>query len=72
MIRSVQRRFALGDRVRIVRLLDSLTTPALIGHEGKIEEFDAEAWPLIANYEMDCGTCGSSHYVHDAELEAIG
>jgi hypothetical protein len=55
-------KFRVGDRVRIVKLLDSITSRALIGKTGIIREID----PLPngeTNYYM------GDHYMHEAELE---
>lgn len=57
-------KFQLGDRVRVVQLLDMVSSQDLIGKEGTIREVD----PLPNghyNYYMD------GHYMHEEELESI-
>jgi hypothetical protein len=57
-------KFAVGERAKIVRLLDDITNRDLIGLVGTIEEVE----PLPngdTNYYLD------GHYVHEEELEAV-
>ena len=54
-------RFKEGDRVRIVRLDDEMTSRDLIGLEGDIEELD-ELPNDQTNYYVD------GHYMHEDEL----
>ena len=56
-------KFQVGDKVKIVRLLDEMTSRELIGKVGTIQEVE----PLPngeTNYYVD------GHYMHEAELEA--
>lgn len=60
----MEAKFKVGDRVKIVNLLDSITSRALIGMVGTIGEID----PLPNgeyNYRVD------DHYMHEAELEKV-
>lgn len=57
-------KFKVGDKVKIVRLLDDMTSRELIGKFGVVQELD----PLPngeTNYYI------SGHYMHEAELEVI-
>ncbi len=57
-------KFVVGDRVKIIKLLDEMTNRDLIGHEGRIQEVD----PLPNgeyNYYVD------DHYMHEAELVKV-
>lgn len=59
-----QPRFQAGDQVKIVRILDDITSRELIGLIGAVQEVD----PLPNgdfNYYVD------GHYMHEAELEAV-
>lgn len=58
-------KFKVGDKVKVVRLLDEMTNRKLIGMVGTIEEID----PLPTgdfNYYVD------GHYMHEEELEKGG
>lgn len=58
-------KFQLGDKVRIVRLLDDMTSPSIIGTVDTINEIE----PLAnGDYNYYVGT----HYVHEEELEKEG
>lgn len=61
-------RFNVSDRVKIVRLLDTLSNPALVGHVVVIQSQDWDAFPWVCNYETRCETCEGHHYVHEDEL----
>lgn len=55
-------RFQVGDKVKIIKLLDNITSHTLIGEVGAIREID----PLPNgefNYYVD------DHYMHEDELE---
>jgi hypothetical protein len=55
--------FKVGDRVKVVRILDSITTPDLLGFTGTVREVD----PLPNghyNYDVD------GHYLNEEMLEA--
>jgi len=57
-------KFAVGQRVRIVLLLDSMSSRNLVGMEGIIKEME----PLPNgdyNYWVD------GHYMHEGELELV-
>ena len=57
-------KFEVGDRVKIVRLLDEATNKDLIGHIGTIKEVE----PLPngqTNYYVD------TYYMHEGELEKV-
>lgn len=57
-------KFKIGQRVKIVRLLDEMTSRDLIGKVGTIVEVE----PLPngeTNYFVD------GHYMHEAELESV-
>jgi len=56
-------KFQPGDRVKVVRLLDEMTSRELIGKRGTIEEVD-ELPNGDYNYTLTDGT-----YVHEEELE---
>lgn len=55
-------KFKMGQRVKIVRLLDATTTRELIGKEGNITEIDP-----LANGEFNYRV--GDHYMHEGELE---
>lgn len=58
-------KFKIGDKVKIVRLLDEMTNRELISMVGTIKEID----PLPNgdfNYYVD------GHYMHEEELEKEG
>ena len=57
-------KFKLGDRVKIVAVLDTTTTHELIGKVGTIREVDPLANGHF-NYYLD------AHYMHEEELEAV-
>jgi hypothetical protein len=55
--------FKIGDTVKVVRVLDSITTPDLLGFTGTVREID----PLPNghyNYDVD------GHYLNEEMLEA--
>jgi len=58
-------KFTVGQEVKIVKLLDTLTSRELIGKEGVIREIDQLANGAF-NYDVD------GHYMHEEELEAVG
>jgi hypothetical protein len=64
-----QHTFKVGDRVRIARLADTMTTRAIIGHRGIIEEIDHLS---SSSVEVRCATCGSVHTMHEQELDFFG
>lgn len=55
-------KFKVGDKVRIVRLVDTITSQSIIGQVGTITEVD-DLPNGDYNYRMD------SYYVHEEELE---
>ena len=64
--------FKTGDLVIIkgIHELDTITTRAIVGHAGHIEEVE----PLCNgdfNYYMKCHTCKGSHYMHEIELKRL-
>jgi hypothetical protein len=70
--------FKLGDRVRITRLDDEMTSKELIGLEGEIVDVDdlrvfGDAGPsfgcIQVNYEVK--TEKGIHYMHQQELELV-
>lgn len=57
-------KFTIGTRVKIVRILDDMTSKDLVGTVGTVREID----PLSNgdfNYDVD------GHYIHEEELESI-
>lgn len=61
-------RFSVGQRAKIVRLLDNTTTKELIGREGVVTEVD----PLPNgdfNYYLSCSR-DDIYYMHEEELKA--
>ena len=66
----VKARFNPGDTVKVVKILDTMTTMDLIGHVGVIDEVE----PLFNNdfnYEIKCRCDGGHHYMHEEELELV-
>jgi hypothetical protein len=61
--------FNVGDRVRIARLADKMTTRAIIGHRGIVSETDDFAQNSV---EVECSTCGGVHTMHEQELDFYG
>lgn len=56
-------KFKIGDRVKVVKILDSITTPDLLGFTGTVREVE----PLPNghyNYDVD------GHYLNEEMLEA--
>jgi len=65
-------RFKVGDRVRVVRLLDSFTVPALVGGVGRVAEVDdvvAAGTRLQVNYVVKLDVSGAERLLHDEELD---
>lgn len=65
MITKKKAKFSVGQRVKIVRILNNLTTRELIGHEGVIMEVE----PLPNgdfNYYVD-----NYYYMHEEELKVV-
>ncbi len=65
--------FKVGDRVRVVRLLDSITVPALIGGVGRVVDVDdvvLNGTRLQVNYNVQLDVSGAVHLLHAEELEA--
>lgn len=64
MITKKKPRFTVGQRVKIVRILDNITTREIIGYEGIITE--VEKLPNgDFNYYVD------NLYMHEEELEVV-
>jgi hypothetical protein len=61
--------FKVGDRVRIARLADNMTSREIIDHRGIIIEIDDLS---NSSVEMRCSTCGSIHTMHEQELDFMG
>lgn len=57
-------KFSIGQKVRIVRLLDKITITELIGKEGIVTEVD----PLPKG---DLSYYVSGRYMHEEELKAV-
>ncbi len=57
-------KFSVGDKVKVVKLLDDITNRDLIGMIGTIEEIDELIGQV--NYYVD------GHYMHEQELEKVG
>jgi len=57
-------KFAIGDRVKVVRLLDYITSRSLVGIVGTIREIE-ELPNGQFNYYVD------KHYMHEEELERV-
>lgn len=66
---SEQHTFKVGDRVRIARIADAITTREIIGHQGVIFETDSISPTSV---EMQCHTCGGVHTMHEQELDYFG
>lgn len=64
-----QHTFKVGDRVRIARLADQMTTRDIIGHMGVITEIDDFSNSMV---EFKCGTCQGIHTMHEQELDYYG
>jgi len=61
-------KFSVGERVKVVRLLDDITSRELIGLIGVIEEIDLieiDGRIIQVNYYVD------GHYMHEEELERV-
>ncbi|MEK7503523.1 MAG: zinc ribbon domain-containing protein [Patescibacteria group bacterium] len=56
-------KFSVGEKVKVVRLLDTMTNRSLIGMVGTIEEIDQLIGQV--NYYVD------GHYMHEQELEKV-
>lgn len=63
-------RFKVGDRVRIARVLDTMTAPELVGQTGEVIEVEQPS-QLQRNYEVRLDDTGSEHYLNDQMLEAV-
>jgi hypothetical protein len=61
--------FKVGDRVRIARIADNMTTRSIIGHRGIITEIDDISPNSV---EVNCATCRSVHTMHEQELDFFG
>jgi hypothetical protein len=61
--------FRVGDRVRIARLVDSITSRAIIDHRGIVIEIDDMSPSMV---EMRCATCNGIHTMHEQELDFLG
>jgi len=59
-------KFSVGDKVRVVRLLDNITSRDLIGKSGIIEEIEK-----LPNGQVNYYISGH-HYMHEEELEKVG
>jgi hypothetical protein len=62
-------KFAPGDKVRISRLADAMTSPGIIGHTGTLLLFDDDLPREQA--EVACATCGGTHLMHRSELDLM-
>ena len=57
-------KFSIGQRVKVVKLLDTLSNKELIGLVGTIDEIDSLPNGDF-NYYVD------NHYMHEEELENV-
>ena len=62
--------FRMGQRVKIARLVDSFTTPDIIGHTGTIVNQDDD-WPFSFLCEVQCETCAGVHTMNEEELDGF-
>ena len=58
-------KFSVGEKVKIVRLLDDITNRDLIGKIGTIEEIET-----LPNGEVNY-YLAEGHYIHEEELEKV-
>ncbi len=57
-------KFSVGERVKVMRLLDNFTSRGLIGMVGTVEEIE-----VLPNGQMNYYVDG--HYMHEEELEKL-
>jgi hypothetical protein len=61
--------FKPGDRVRIARIADTITSREIIGHCGIIIEIDDMS---TSSVDVRCSTCDGVHTMHEQELDFMG